>query len=314
MPKRLVTTPEGFIVDAETGEVVEEVAIDYRPEYRVFSDEDRGKIHYAPMKTGHVPKAETTLNMLKAGASPHDVELRDLKRISKYVGIPEEAGESRAFEVGGLRGLAIYRCLKNMGFRTVIALKAVELAFLSGEGRGKVYSIAKSLKGSITKALSSAFIRWNSRFKDPIDVDLLKKAFSKVVDGGAAKQKIVIVNGIKVQVTASKVDISVRRFEEGKVYEVLDVISRKLGVELFKPVATTATITLRLPFMVFPKSIPGAVEGGLSSAVIMAGWYKAMVYPKNLVIYVTKLRNDLSLLDFSIADCLPKVCRATAVL
>jgi len=51
MPRRLIRTREGIVIDVDTGEVIDDRPIDFEhPEYRVYTHDDyMRKSHYEPM-------------------------------------------------------------------------------------------------------------------------------------------------------------------------------------------------------------------------------------------------------------------------
>ena len=277
-----VRTREGFIVDEETGLVIDDKPIDYEhPEYRVFSHEDiLKKVHYSPM--GDIKKGIST----------------------------EGLGESIAVKELGIKGLAIYRCLVNAGFNSNLVIDAIRKLSTNAKGYGRVFKYALALKNSLSKAVRESLIRWNSKALVPIDLRYASDRFKTPIAKGKVPQIIIDINGSKVQITKSKIEIASKLYERDKVIDVVLKLRRLLGVELSEPKPKVATIVIDLPFKVALGMIArmGGIHQGYRVKVIGDFW-SALVFNETINMYIN-LKGDLSRIELAVIQCLPKVCLA----
>ena len=278
-----VRTREGFIVDEETGLVIDDKPIDYEhPEYRVFSHEDMvRKAHYSPME----------------------------ERYREEVNVVT-VGEDLAIKAMGVRGVIIYRCLINAGMNANSVVDAIRKASTGVRGYGKVLKYVLALNRSISKAVKESLIRWNSRALGIIDLKYASERLGAPIIKGRVPQVIVEVNGFKVQITKSKVDITSRMYEHDRVIDVVLKLRKLLGVELSPPKAKVATSIIELPFELNLGLIVkvGGIHQGYR-VKMMGDFWSALVFNETINMYVN-LKDDLSRIELAMLQCLPKVCLA----
>ncbi len=293
---RLVRTPEGFLVDEETGEVLEDKPIDCEhPEYRVYSYEDASrKEHYAPMERWSL------FEELSIGDPPP--QFLALRR-----SIDRES-EAIALRVGGYKGLAIYKCLRFMGCDKHTALYAVKKLVGGVEGSGKWVSLAFRLGRVFDDATSNALIRWVSYCHrgSLSDRDLQRLGELRRTKYGYAA--FLELEGVSIQVMRRKIDISSRLYESEKVLRAIQRLSQLLGVDLTLPRPMVATIVIRPPFAVsleLAKLMGTAIS---STRIKIARKFYTMLVFRRVVNIYAKLDGNLERIDEAVADSLPLIC------
>jgi len=286
---RYVKTSEGFVVNEETGEVVDVDNIDVEhPEYRVFDSEDMArKAHYAPMY-------RPIDSILSLGDLPPGIAL--LRRCDRE-------GEEKALEIGGVRGLVILKCLKNMGCDTYTALYAVEKAINGVEGSGRWVKLAKQLLTCISEAESSALVRWAIYPSRPIDLSMVPGERRRTRYGLAV---FLDIEGVRVQVMRNKIDVP-GKLSEVDVYRVVDRLRKILGIELGSPRPVVATIVMRPPFSIDLGAIGllGVRQG--PRVKVVRSFYTALIFRKTVNIYA-KLEGSIERVRYAILDLLPILC------
>jgi hypothetical protein len=329
---RRIRSREGFVVDEESGEVVGDFIVDSLDEVGSIDESSRRgfcvdeeaveriisqlmpgivEILTAYLKKrlceASLDEIESVLNRLWSsyGASVFRNVLE--KRLSSYMSVDE----SRVYDVAGLPGLAIFRCLRNAGLNKDVIVDSIHRAIYGGEVEDDEYRVVVELFNSIKMASQRAIIRWVSRPIDKsIDISLASIALgSRVRSIGRLSYITTKIQSLGIQITSSKIDISSRLTEAQKVNEVLSYLSRKLGVELSKPIPLIATIVVRLPFTV-NLNVLATHESGEHQGTrvkIERGRYTLLVYPNTLNIYA-RLDGVLGKIDTMIVEALPLIC------
>ncbi|MEM4552986.1 MAG: hypothetical protein QXW05_02670 [Ignisphaera sp.] len=346
MPKKKVRTSEGFIVDEESGEVLDDTAIDFEhPEYRAYSYEEyRRKAHYEPIQKVYGDRlcvddevAERIVSQIIPGlveiikvylrkslcSADRDEVYRFFSSLWGNVGAEIVRGviekrlsmslpESQAYDLAGLDGLTVFRCLKNAGLDESSVVEAIK-SFIEGfEPRDSyTYTLVRDLFTSIRNGKQSALIRWISKpIDNVIDMDYAVRVFS--VEPKKLKNVVYLVvkiRGLGVQITSTKIDISSRYGEESIVIETIDHLSRRLGIELSKPIPMIATVIVKMPFKINLQTLSrfeNASPQG-NRVKIMGQGYTALVYPSTINMYIN-LAGTLDRIGVALAQALPTVC------
>jgi len=291
---RVVRTPEGFLVDEETGIVVEDKPIDFEhPEYRVYDSGDIGKVHYEPMK-----RVDPLESVLSLGDLPPSISIvrnscRDLER--------------RALELGGLKALAVFKCLRNMGADPYAAFYAIEKAVVGGaRGSGKWVKLAYRVAQSIDYAKRNALVRWVARPDKPINLRRVATFFNaEVRRSGGGLMVLVRCSDLGVQIMRTKIDISAKLSRHGLVTRVAAELERKLGVRLVRLEPMVATVVLRPPFEINLSTASILGEQLRGRVKIAKGFWTAIAFRRAVNIYV---KGDTSRISYAVADCLPLIC------
>ncbi len=329
---RRIRSREGFVVDEESGEVTDDFIVDSldeagsidEPSQRGFCvDEEAVERIISQLMPGIVEILTAYLKKRLCEASLEEIEsvlnrlwssygasiFRDVleKRLSSYMSVDE----SRVYDVAGLAGLAIFRCLRNAGLNKDVIAEYIYRAVYGGEIEDDNYRVVVELFNSIKIAGRRALIRWVSKPLDrSIDVSLASIALgARVRSIGRLSYITTKIQGLGIQITPSKIDISSRLTESKKVNEVLSYLSRKLGVELSKPIPLIATIVIKLPFTV-NLNVLATHESGDHQGTrvkIERDRYTLLVYPNTLNIY-TRLNGVLGKIDTIIVEALPQIC------
>jgi len=329
---RRIRSREGFIVDEESGEVVEDFIVDSLDEAgsidessrRGFCvDEEAVERIISQLMPGIVEILTAYLKKRLCEASLEEIEsvlnrlwssygasiFRDVleKRLSSYMSVDE----SRVYDVAGLAGLAIFRCLRNAGLNKDVIAESIYRAVYGGEIEDDVHRVAVELLNNIKMASRRALIRWVSKpLHRSIDVSLASIALgARIRSIGRLSYITTKIQGLGIQITPSKIDISSRLAESQKVNEVLVYLSRKFGVELSRPIPLIATIIVKLPFTVNLNALATHEEGEHQGTrvKIERDRYTLLVYPNTLNIY-TRLNGVLGKIDTVIVEALPQIC------
>ncbi|MEM1541365.1 MAG: hypothetical protein QW101_02425 [Ignisphaera sp.] len=346
MPKKKVRTPEGFIVDEESGEVLDDTAIDFEhPEYRAYSYEEyQRKAHYEPLQKIYENRlcvddgvAERIISQMIPGlveilkvylrkslcSANRDEVYRFLSSLWGNVGAEIVRGvierrltmslpESQAYDLAGLDGLTVFRCLKNTGLDENSVVEAIKSFVESSEPRDSyTYILVRDLFTSIRTGKQSALIRWISKpIDNAIDMDYAVRVFN--VEPKKLRNVVYLVvktRGLGVQITSTKIDISSRYGEESIVAEAVDYLSRRLGVELSKPLPMIATVIVKMPFKINLQTLSRFEKASSQGnrIKIMGQGYTALVYPSTVNMYVN-LAGTLNRINVVLAQALPTIC------
>ena len=246
--RHIVRTPEGFLVDPVTGEVLDDQPIDYKhPEYRIFDAEDYyAKAHYIQESLPRPSKEERLVEKaVKGGSLAGDEYWKLVSRLGELA-----VEESRAWEIGGVLGLTVFRCLREMGVGAKSAVRALEHLYYGSRAPGKLARLARELHEGLREAVSKTLIRWIAKPQSRISLEHVQKVFGVKISKGVVRQAIVSIESYKVQITSSKVDISAKLNEKHGVELVLAKLSEMLGVKFYRLQPKVATIVLSLPFEV----------------------------------------------------------------
>lgn len=345
--KKTRKTSEGFIVDEESGEIVEDMSIDFEhPEYRVYNHEDYyRRVHYAPLEEPHNKNrlciddesAERTISQIIPGlVELLKVYLRkslcnvDRNEIYSFLSslwgvsgaeivknvierkLSMSLFESQAYDLAGLDGLTVFRCLKNAGInenKIIEAIKAYEEEIECKDSY--TYTLVKNLLTSIKQGKQNALIRWIVKpINDDIDVEYAARVFN--VEPKKLRNVIYIVakvRGLGVQITSAKVDISSKVNEENQAIEIAEFLSRKLGVEFSKPIPMIATIVIKMPFRINLQMLSRFEKASLQGnrVKIASQGYTMLVYPSTINIYAS-LMGSLNRINIVLAQALPAIC------
>lgn len=341
--KKAIKTSEGLEVDASTGEVLDDRPIDFEhPEYRIFDYIDYlRRAHYHPLgktasssnnkviDTGLACRDEEGINRILDKILPGLVAvLRSLLLASLCESRQDQTmpgfdilkrvvetrmnmsvGEAMAYDTGGFIGLIVYRCLKNAGIDDAKVLEALR----GREGiEGAVQNLVEELKNSLSKSFNSVLVRWISRPSGDIDLDHASKVFNTPVKRARRALQIVTkVDRFGIQITSRKVDVSSSIDDKDRVLEVLDKLSRKLGIELSAPQPMVATVVLKLPFEIDLENLKKFQDNAVNQGtrVKMEGSYwTALIFKRTLNIYVD-LQGNIGRFRSAVAEVLPSVCR-----
>lgn len=329
---RVVKTKEGLTVDEETGEVLDEFSmastdnnsrdlgserfcIDDEAVERLVSQIVPGLIHILKVylkkslcSSTYSEVEEALANLWGEGGAKLFESI--LKRRVQFIHM--DAWDSRAYEISGLTGLAIFRCLKNAGFEPDIILDRLSGAVYGAEmGADPIYRIVVELLNTLKNLRRNALVRWVSKpLKGSIDLEFASQVLRADIKSiGKISYLVTKVRGVGVQLTQSKVDISAKASEYQKVLEALDYLYRRLGTEFSKPIPAVATIVVKLPFNVNLNALAAHEDGEHQGArVKIAGeGYTILVYRSTLNIYAN-LGGQLDRLDTIAVDAIPTVC------
>jgi hypothetical protein len=323
---RKIRTREGFIVDSGSGEVIDDKPLESSGDVfwsrGLCADEERVEEIINSIVPGLVEVLKAYLRKRLCDASYTEVnEVLTMlwsgeastifrKVLSKRHRSTLSIHESKAFDLAGLAGLAVYRCLKSAGHGgelVVEVLAEVSRGVLRSELHNTVNELLKEFRSCRRRAL----VRWISRpLGEPIDVEYASKALgAEVRTLGKLSYITAKVLGLGVQITSSKVDISSKADEPSRVVEVVEFLSRRLGVELSKPLPVVATIVIKLPFKANLSSLATYERGEHQGTrvKIERGNYTALVYPTTVNIYA-RLGGVLDKIESAVADLLPTLC------
>jgi len=342
--RKVVRDPSGIEVDASTGEVLEDRPIDFEhPEYRIFDYQDYlERSHHHPMKEKKAEKRalstslacgdEESINEILDRLLPGLVAvLRNLlltslcsttqsspapgvdtlRRIIESR-ISMSAREAEAYDEGGFVGLLVYRCLRNAGANEEEVLNALRRHAENAQVPNNLRVVVEGLKNSITRAFDGVLIRWISKPAGDIDLEHASRVLGAPIKRARRALQIVTkVDGLGVQITSKKIDISSTIRDEKKVVEVLSKLSKRLGVELSSPIPMVATVVIKMPceidFDILKRFEPRAVFQG-SRVKIEGDYWTALIFRKTINIYVD-LRGNIGRFRSAVAEILPDVCR-----
>lgn len=318
-----VRTKEGFLVDRDTGEVIDDTPLEAYGDVFWGStsclDEEAVEKFINRLIPGLVAILKLYLRKKLCESSLDEIE-NVLKRLwgseaySILGNVFREAlrnrvdvYEARVYDIAGLPGLTVFRCLRKTGYNPENILTVFE-----SENRGdRLGNLVYTLLNEVRNCRRNALIRWISRpLDDYIDIEYASTVLnSEIKSLGRLKYLVLKVDGLGVQITPNKVDISSKAFEYEKVLHVLTYLSRRLGVELSKPVPAIATIVVKLPFKVNIEILANHEKGEIqgSRAKIVKENYTLLVYPTTLNIYA-KLNKNINRIDTVVAEALPTIC------
>ncbi len=282
---RIVRNREGFLVDEETGVVIEDSNIDYEhPEYRIFSYEDYlRKSHYSPLSS----------NILNPNG---------------------RVDEGIALEALGIKGLVVYRCLVCAGMSSNSVIDAIRRVGRGAKGYGRVFRLVKVLSNSVDRGVRESLIRWNARVLGNLDLKYASVKLKAPIKYGKVPQVIAEVGRFKVQLTRSKVDIASRMYEYEDVRETVLKLRKLLGVELSEPLPKVATVVIELPFEVslgIILKMRRTVQQGFR-VKMWGDFWVALIFRSKVNMYV-RLKDNLSKIELALLECLPKVCSAARI-
>jgi len=323
---RKIRSREGFIVDEDSGEVIDDSPLEASGDVfwsREFcTDEEKVEEIINSIVPGLVEVLKAYLRKRLCNASYNEVnsalsalwssEAATIFRrvLSRRVHTMSSLYESKAFNLAGLAGLAVYRCLKRAGYGDDQAVEVLAEAS-RGTLESELHRVANAFLNEFKSCRKKALVRWISRpLREVIDVEYASQALgTEVRTLGKLNYVTTRVLGLGVQITSTKVDISSRADDVDRVVEVLQFLSRRLGVEFSKPLPAVATIIIKLPFKVNLRTL-ATYEGGEHQGTrvkLVRNNYTALVYPTTVNIYA-RLDGILDKIESIIADFLPTIC------
>ncbi|ADM28437.1 hypothetical protein Igag_1639 [Ignisphaera aggregans DSM 17230] len=347
MPRRVIRTREGTVVDSDTGEVIDDRPIDFEhPEYRVYTHDDyMRKSHYEPMVYGYSGErlciddrlAEELISILIPGLveilkaylrkSICRANIDEINRVFQSLWGSEGAEivqsiiqkklslspyESRVHDVSGLLGLATFRCLKSAGFNEEKVFEAINSVVDGKTYRDEeIYSIVKALLESLRNARLDTYVRWVSKpLEEEIDLEYASRVLGTEIKIAKNVSYILTrVNELGVQITRTKIDISSKANDYQKVLSAIDYLSRRLGVTLSKPIPMIATTVIRLPFKINLNLLERFENAQRQGNRVKfsRGSWTALVYTSTVNLYIN-LQGNINRIDTDIVEVLPIVC------
>ncbi|MCS7112077.1 MAG: hypothetical protein N3D82_02730 [Ignisphaera sp.] len=321
--RRVVRTPEGFEVDASSGEVLEDLPLDsgygalhlsnLAGAYSTDSPSDvcRDEDSLSRVLDRILPGLVSVLRdlLIKALCSSGSPSGLDVVRRVVEARLSMSVGDAAAYDSGGFVGLVVYRCLKSAGCDENLLLEA--LRGLDGGADEGVRKLVEELRSSITQSFDNVLVRWVSRPSDAIDMEFASRVLQvPVKKARRALQIVTKIDGLGVQITSRKIDVSSRAGDREKVLNVLNRLSRRLGVELSAPQPMVATVVVKLPFEVDLENLRrfgNAVRQGVRMKLEGSYW-TVLVFRRTVNIYVD-LQGNLERYRSALAEALPSICR-----
>ena len=182
---------------------------------------------------------------------------------------------------------------------------------LQGVAETDLHKSIQFLLNEIRSCRRKAVVRWISRpLKNAIDIQFASKVLSAEIKTlGRLSYIVTKVDGVGVQITQTKIDLSSKADEVDKVVKALEYLSKRLGVELSKPIPVVATIIIKLPFKVNLNTLAFYERGEnqVTRVKIEKESYTLLVYPSTLNIYA-KLDGALDKIETIVVDALPTIC------
>ncbi len=346
MPRRIIRTREG-VVDADTGEVIDDKPIDFEhTEYRIYTYDDyMKKNHYEPMNRRSGDKklciddklAEEIISTLipglvqilkmYLGKSICKADLDELNRALQTLCGSDGASivqnilrrrifispyESKVHELLGLEGLALFRCLRSAGFDENKVFSAVD-SIVNGKSYedDSIYNIVKGLLESIRNAKMGTYIRWISKpLEEEIDLEYASIVLNtEIRTVGNVSYILTKIKELGVQITHTKIDVSSRINDYEKVLSLIDYLSRRLGVALSKPIPMVATTIIRLPFKI-NLNLLARFENGQrqgNRVKLLGSNWTALIYTSTVNLY-TNLQGYIDRIDVGMVEVLPIIC------
>ncbi len=327
--KKVVKNPEGLYVDVSSGEVLDEHPVDSGYPSSTNSEEP----YYASLDTSHVSSIcmdEESVNRVLDRILPGLVSIlrnllldalcRDDSSFTMNLDVVRRVVESRlsmsvsdaiAYDSGGFIGLIVHRCLRNAGFDESSILEALKSIESGGAAKGDIYSIIKELRNAIVQSLDNVLIRWISRPSEAIDLEFASRVLNAPIKRAKRALQIVTkIDGIGIQITSRKIDISSEARDRKKMLDALSKLSRRLGVELSAPQPMVATIVVRLPFEIDLESLrrlDNVIKQG-ARVKLEGPYWTALIFRKTINIYVN-LQNNLDRYRSALAEALPNICK-----
>lgn len=328
--RRAIRTPEGFDVDASSGEVLEDHPLDSghsdfseSVEALSYASSDSPSVSNICMDEESVnrildrilPGLVSILRNLLLGAlcrngSLSDTGLDVVRRVVE-ARLSMSVGDAIAYDSGGFIGLIIYRCLREAGVNEDSILEVLKDIESGRTVEDDVYRLVRNLYNSVIQSLDSALIRWVSRPSEAIDLEFASRVLNAPVKRARRALQIVTkIDGLGVQITSRKIDVSSGAGDREKVLDVLSKLSRRLGVELSAPQPMVATVVVRLPFEIDLENLrkfDKAVKQGMRMKLEGSYW-TALVFRKTVNVYVN-LQSSLDRYRSALAEALPNICR-----
>lgn len=345
---RRVRAPRGHEVNPDTGEVVDEHPIDFEsPGPAAHSYEEHlSRAHHAPLGArarrraealsgearflcvdeeyvnkvldrllpGLVALLRTTL--LEALCNPRSQTVagfQEAEVLRRVLGglVAASVGEAMAYDLGGFVGLIVYRCLREAGAEDEEVLEALRGLRGGAPFNGGIFRVAKELQDSVNKALERVLVRWASRPKGEIDLRLASEVLGTPVKRARrALQVVTKVEGLGVQITKSKIDVSSGARDRDRVLSVLGLLSRRLGVELSAPQPMVATVVVKLPFELDLERLRRFERGELQGrrVKVEGSYWTALIFRSTVNVYVN-LQGNLERYRGAVGEVVPRVCR-----
>lgn len=339
--KKIIKTPNGIEVDETKGEVIDDHPIDFEhPEYRIFDFSDYlRKAHHHPLKSSapnhandfsYVCRDEDSINKVLDKVLPGLVAiLRNLLLMSLCSSetsqpmpgfeairrviesrLSMSIGEATAYDLGGFIGLVVFRCLKNIGLdedKIIESLKNENYKF----SEDPIHKLAKDLKDSILKSFNNVLVRWVSRPSEDIDLEFASRTLNTPIKRARRALQIVTkIEGLGIQITSRKIDISAYIKDRDRVLDILNKLSRRLGIELSAPQPMVATLVLKLPFEIDLENLKrfgNAISQG-ARMKIEGSYWTALIFRKTINIYIN-LQGNIEKFKSATAEALPNICR-----
>lgn len=321
-----IRTREGFIVDSETGEVADETPLEFSSDVswdaEFCPDEEAVERIINSVVPGLVELFKLYLRRSLCGVGFSEIEsvLRGIwgsdgaqvigRVIRRRLAEEVDVHEARAYDLAGLAGLAVYRCLRRIGHEPQEIIKAIENVS-QGHGTSPLDTIASSLIQEIRGCRGKALVRWASKpIRSQIDVAHASQVLGAEIKTIGKLQYITTkIHGLGVQITQNKVDISSKASEAEKVMGVTSYLSRRLGVELSKPIPLVATIVIKLPFKINLRALAQHEKGEIQGTrtKIARGGYTILAYPTTINIYA-KLDGIIDKIESIATEALPTIC------
>ncbi|HID40704.1 MAG TPA: hypothetical protein EYP33_00930 [Pyrodictium sp.] len=311
---RYIQSPEGHLIDPETGEVIEDQPIADEPEYRAYDYEEWAqRAHYIAQRKPRPRRSERISYELEKGAA---LTGDDYRYALRHIGL-QGLGEAEVIEVGGIPALIVYRCLRRLGYGPEVSMRALRAAWGLSSSRSTATFTAASLRSTVLEAYTESPARWVSKPSRAIDVPAAARMLHGRLKRGAVPQVHATVSGVEVQVTRNKIDLSAKLSEEERVIDAAVKIEEILAVKLSRPEVRVVTITMRFPFNVsLAAFIKHGVEqrGRVKMSVYVNGVRRATVllYRRSAVLYINVPRGARpeTLLNAVMLEFIPQVCSA----
>jgi hypothetical protein len=324
---RKVRTREGFIVDIDTGEVVDDEPLEFSDDiyWGLGSCPDERSVErfLNSVVPGLVAILKMYLRKELCRSSYNEVE-KALERLWGADAVPIlgsifrralrediDVYEARAYDLAGLPGLTTYRCLRKAGYDSEDILKALDSYSYSEKPGSDLHRYVEDLLKEVRNCRKKALVRWISKpLRNSIDIEYASRVLKADIKSlGKLSYITTKISNLGIQITSSKVDISSRAYEYEKVLEVLAYLGRRLGVEFSKPIPIIATIVIRLPFRIdidlLANHENGEIQG--SRVKISRERYTILAYQTTVNIYA-KLGGNIDKIDTVVAEALPTVC------
>ncbi|MDK6028962.1 hypothetical protein QPL79_06260 [Ignisphaera sp. 4213-co] len=325
---RIIRTREGFVIDSETGEVIDDKPFEFLEDlswnsYTCFDEESVERIINSivpglveilklylrkSLCSSRYNEIENVLQSLWGSSAANIVGKAIQRRLEEEI----DVYEAKAYNLAGLPGLSMYRCFRKAGYEPQDIIKALSNVIQgSANNEAPLQMFLSKLFQEVRMCRRKTLVRWVSKpLKNQIDVSFAATVLNAEIRTiGRLKYITTKIDGFGVQITANKVDVSSKASEVENVLNVLSYLSRRLGVELSKPLPMVATIVIKLPFRVNINVLAAHENGEVQGkrAKITRKHYTILAYPTTVNIYA-KLDGFLDKIESIVAEALPIIC------